>query len=50
MENDENCAVLEITWLRPSLEFEEETYIVFGAEMSVHPHKTKNAIENYKVY
>ncbi|MCM4170980.1 allophanate hydrolase [Arenibacter sp. TNZ] len=49
LENDENCAVLEITMTGPSLEFEEETYIVLGgAEMSVT--LNKNAIENYKVY
>lgn len=49
LENDENCAVLEITMTGPSLEFEEETYIVLGgAEMSVT--LNNNAIENYKVY
>ncbi len=49
LENDENSAVLEITMTGPTLEFEQDTYIVLGgAEMSV----TLNdkAIDNYKVY
>jgi biotin-dependent carboxylase-like uncharacterized protein len=49
LENDENSAVLEITMTGPTLEFEQDTYIVLGgAEMSV----TLNdiTIENYKVY
>ncbi|PXX29893.1 biotin-dependent carboxyltransferase family protein [Arenibacter sp. ARW7G5Y1] len=49
LENEENSAVLEITMTGPTLEFEEDTYIVLGgAEMSV----TLNdmAVEHYKVY
>ncbi|MCK0145945.1 biotin-dependent carboxyltransferase family protein [Arenibacter sp. F26102] len=49
LENDEKCAVLEITMTGPKLEFEHDTYIVLGgAEMTV----TLNdiALENYKVY
>ena len=49
LENDENSAVLDITMTGPTLEFEQDTYIVLGgAEMSV----TLNdiTIENYKVY
>ncbi|MCM4152553.1 allophanate hydrolase subunit 2 family protein [Arenibacter sp. N53] len=49
LENDPNCAVLEITMTGPQLQFDEDTYIVLGgAEMSV----TLNdiALENYKVY
>jgi biotin-dependent carboxylase-like uncharacterized protein len=49
LENDENSAVLEITMTGPTLEFEQDTFIVLGgAEMLV----TLNdiAIGNYKVY
>tara|TARA_R110002049_G_scaffold115795_5_gene267949 strand:- start:4442 stop:5281 length:840 start_codon:yes stop_codon:yes gene_type:complete len=49
LENDEKCAVLEITMTGPILEFEQDTFIVLGGgEMSV----TLNdiPIENYKVY
>lgn len=49
LENEENCAVLEITMTGPTLEFEQDTYIVLGgAEMSVTLNET--AIENYTVY
>lgn len=49
LENNEDSTVLEITMTGPTLEFEQDTYIVLGgAEMSA----TLNdvAIENYKVY
>jgi biotin-dependent carboxylase-like uncharacterized protein len=49
LENKENSAVLEITMTGPTLEFEQDTYIVLGgAEILV----TLNdmALENYKVY
>ena len=49
LENDENSAVLEITMTGPTLEFEQDTYIVLGgAEMSVT--LNEKPINNYKVY
>lgn len=49
LENDVNCAVLEITMTGPTLIFEEETYIVLaGAIISVT--LNNEPIHNYKVY
>jgi len=49
LENNEKCAVLEITMTGPELKFEKDTYIVLGgAEMTVTLNDT--AVENYKVY
>lgn len=49
LENDENSAVLEITMTGPTMEFEEETFIVLtGASMSVT--LNNQPIVNYKVY
>ena len=48
LENDDNAAVLEITMTGPTLQFEEETYIVLaGAEMSAT--LNNQPITNYKV-
>lgn len=49
LENTEEAAVLEITMTGPTIEFENETYIVLaGAEMS--PTLNNQPILNYKVY
>ena len=49
LENEENAAVLEITMTGPTLQFEEETFIVLaGAEMSATLNNTP--ISNYKIH
>lgn len=49
LENDKNAAVLEITMTGPTLQFEQETFIVLaGAEMSAT--LNNQPISNYKVY
>ncbi len=49
LENDEDCAVLEITMTGPTIEFEENTFIVLtGAKMSTT--LNNQPILNYKVH